>query len=61
MALTPKTPHEEPRTPASRAGCPSIAGFVIYVSVATVIEKSGLKRLGATGNLFTCDPKEDDK
>ena len=29
MALTPKTPHEEPRTPASRAGCPSIAGAVV--------------------------------
>ena len=42
-------------------GVSILSGFVIYVSVATVIEKSGLKRLGATGNLFTCDPKEDDK
>lgn len=42
-------------------GASILSGFVIYVSVATVIEKSGLKRLGATGNLFTCDPKENDK
>lgn len=42
-------------------GASIVAGIIIYVSVATVIEKSGLKRLGATGNLFTCDPKEDDK
>ena len=33
-----------------------VAGLIIYVSVASVIEKSGLKRLGATGNIFTCDP-----
>ena len=42
-------------------GASILSGFVIYVSVVTVIDKSGLKRLGATGNLFTCDPKEDDK
>ena len=40
-------------------GASILSGVVIYVSVATVIEKSGLKRLGATGHLFTCDPKED--
>ncbi len=31
-------------------------GTIIYLYVANQIEKSGLKRLGATGNLFTCDP-----
>ncbi len=35
-----------------------LAGVVIYVIVASVIEKSGLERLGATGSLFSCDPKE---
>ncbi len=34
-----------------------VIGFVVYIGVATVIEKSGLERLGATGNLFTCDPE----
>ena len=33
------------------------AGIVIYVIVASVIEKSGLERLGATGSLFSCEPK----
>jgi len=33
-----------------------VIGVVVYVAVARVIEKSGLPRLGATGNLFTCDP-----
>ncbi len=33
-----------------------IAGLIIYLRVAKTIEKSGLERLGATGNLFTCDP-----
>lgn len=37
------------------------AGLIIYVVTAAVIEKSGLKRLGATGHLFTCEPKEDRK
>lgn len=34
-----------------------LAGLGIYIGVATVIEKSGLERLGATGHLFTCDPE----
>lgn len=34
----------------------NLIGLVVYLGVATVIEKSGLKRLGATGNLFTCNP-----
>lgn len=38
-----------------------VAGLIIYVATAAVIEKSGLKRLGATGHLFTCEPKETDK
>lgn len=33
-----------------------VVGIVIYIGVASVIEKSGMKRLGATGKLFTCDP-----
>ena len=36
-----------------------VAGLIIYVATAAVIEKSGLKRLGATGHLFTCEPKEE--
>lgn len=36
-----------------------VAGLVIYLAVAKTIEKSGLKRLGATGNLFTCDPENE--
>lgn len=31
-------------------------GLAVYLFVATRIEKSGLPRLGATGNLFTCNP-----
>lgn len=38
-----------------------IIGLIVYLIVALIIEKTGLKRLGATGNLFTCDPKEDEK
>jgi hypothetical protein len=34
-----------------------VAGFFIYLGVASAIEKSGLERLGATGNLFTCNPE----
>ena len=37
-----------------------VVGTVIYVSIASQIEKSGLKRLGATGKLFTCDPDKAD-
>ncbi|MFV0516441.1 MAG: hypothetical protein ACK5MV_03500 [Aminipila sp.] len=33
-----------------------VVGIIIYIGVASTIEKSGMKRLGATGNLFTCDP-----
>ena len=33
-----------------------VVGIFIYIYVAVKIEKSGLKRLGATGHLFTCDP-----
>lgn len=33
-----------------------VAGTIIYICVAMKIEKSGLKRLGATGHLFTWDP-----
>jgi hypothetical protein len=33
-----------------------VAGLFIYIGVAKKIEATGLKRLGATGNLFTCDP-----
>ena len=38
-----------------------VAGTIIYVCVAKQIEKSGLKRLGATGHLFTCDPDRHSK
>jgi hypothetical protein len=37
-------------------GAVIVIGLVVYLGVATRIEKSGLPRLGATGNLFTCDP-----
>ena len=33
------------------------ASFIIYVFVGSRIEKSGEERLGATGNLFTCNPE----
>lgn len=33
-----------------------VVAFFVYIAVARVIEKSGLARLGATGNLFTCNP-----
>jgi hypothetical protein len=33
-----------------------VLGIVLYIPFALKIEKSGLKRLGATGSLFTCDP-----
>ncbi|WP_164918943.1 MULTISPECIES: hypothetical protein [Acutalibacteraceae] len=33
-----------------------IAGLIIYLGVAIVIERTGLSRLGATGHLFTCNP-----
>lgn len=36
-----------------------VIGLIIYVAVACTIEKTGLKRLGATGHLFTCNPEED--
>lgn len=42
-------------------GATIVAGIAIYLWVATQIEKSGLKRLGATGNLFTCDPDKAEK
>lgn len=42
-------------------GLTIIAGLFIYIGVATVIEKSGLARLGATGHLFTCDPESSKK
>ncbi|MEA4813375.1 MAG: hypothetical protein VB112_00500 [Oscillospiraceae bacterium] len=38
-----------------------VAGVVIYIVVAIKIEKSGLKRLGATGNLFTCNPDAEEE
>lgn len=38
-----------------------VIAFVVYIGVAKVIEKSGLPRLGATGNLFTCDPDKKKK
>jgi hypothetical protein len=41
-------------------GLAVVAGTIIYIVMAMKIEKSGLKRLGATGHLFTCNPKEDD-
>ncbi len=34
-----------------------LTGLVVYLIVATKIEKSGLERLGATGHLFTCNPE----
>lgn len=34
-----------------------VIGIVVYIGVAMTIEKSGLERLGATGNLFTCNPE----
>lgn len=34
-----------------------IVGLIVYMLVAKAIEKSGLERLGATGSLFTCEPK----
>ena len=34
-----------------------VIGLIIYVAVAYTIEKAGLKRLGATGHLFTCNPE----
>lgn len=37
-------------------GLSIVAGTVIYICVARLIERSKLKRLGATGHLFTCDP-----
>ncbi len=40
-------------------GASLVTGLIVYVVVASAIEKSGLKRLGATGNLFTCDPKDE--
>jgi len=41
-------------------GASLVTGLIVYVVVAKAIEKTGLKRMGATGHLFTCDPKEDD-
>lgn len=38
-----------------------LIGLVVYIGVASAIEKSGLERLGATGNLFTCDPEKKKK
>lgn len=40
-------------------GASLVTGLIVYLVAASAIEKSGLARLGATGNLFTCDPKED--
>lgn len=37
-------------------GLSVVAGTIIYVCVARDIERTKLKRLGATGHLFTCDP-----
>ena len=34
-----------------------LIGLVVYLIVATKIEKSGLERRGATGHLFTCNPE----
>lgn len=39
----------------------NLIGLGVYLGVATAIEKSGLARLGATGNLFTCNPKVTDE
>lgn len=39
-------------------GAVGVLCFVVYLIVASAIEKSGLARLGATGKLFTCDPDE---
>lgn len=36
-----------------------VVGLIVYLVVAMAIEKSKLKRLGATGHLFTCNPKEE--
>lgn len=33
-----------------------VVAFIVYIAVAKKIESSGLARLGATGNLFTCNP-----
>lgn len=38
-----------------------VAGTIIYIAVASVIEKAGLERQGATGHLFTCEPKKENK
>ncbi|MCR4672323.1 MAG: hypothetical protein K5637_03670 [Lachnospiraceae bacterium] len=36
-----------------------VVAFVIYIPVAIKINKTGLKRLGATAHIFTCDPDKD--
>lgn len=36
-------------------------GLIVYVIVGKKIEKTGLRRLGATGNIWTCDPDKVDK
>lgn len=42
-------------------GLSIVVGLLIYIYVAKKIEMSGLKRLGATGHLFTCDPDKEEK
>lgn len=36
-------------------------GLIIYVIVGRAIEKTGLKRLGATGSIWACDPDKTEK
>ena len=38
-----------------------VTGLIVYVVVASAIEKTGLERMGATGHLFTCEPKHKDE
>lgn len=33
-----------------------VFGIIVYICVASIIEKSGEERLGATGHLFIADP-----
>jgi len=42
-------------------GSTLVVGLLVYVIAASTIEKTGMPRLGATGNIFTCDPKEENK
>ena len=42
-------------------GLSIVAGTILYISVARIIERSKMKQLGATVHLFTCDPDKQQK